>query len=88
MLLFIGVVSVIADRVNVWYFKPSKLYTLLDRFFYDYAKEHPEVLTVTKAFKWPYITNENEGKLNDVSTFQVEYDSLYVQKEYEFFRSI
>ncbi|NME68314.1 DUF885 family protein [Flammeovirga aprica] len=84
VLIFIGVLSVVADRVNVWYFKPSKLYTLLDRFFYDYAKEHPEVLTRTKAFKWPYITNESESKLNDVSTFQVEYDSLYVQKEYEF----
>ncbi|WP_044207719.1 DUF885 family protein [Flammeovirga sp. OC4] len=84
VLVIIGVLSVVADRVNVWYFKPSKLYTLLDRFFYDYAKEHPEVLTRTKAFKWPYITNESESRLNDVSTFQVEYDSLYVQKEYEF----
>lgn len=84
ILLFIGVIGFVGDRLNIWFFKPSKLYTLLDRFFYDYAKEHPEVLTRTKAFKWPYMTNEMEGKLNDVSTFQVEYDSLYVQKEYEF----
>lgn len=82
--IFCGILAFIGDVVNVWYFKPSKLYTLLDRFFYDYANEHPEVLTKTKAFKWPYISNSSESKLNDVSTFQVEYDSLYVQKEYEF----
>ncbi|TRX68637.1 DUF885 domain-containing protein [Flammeovirga kamogawensis] len=84
VLIFTSIVSFVGDRLNVWYFKPAKLYTLLDRLFYDYAKEHPEVLTKTKFFKWPYITPGMEGHLNDVSIFQEELDVNYSHKEFEF----
>ncbi|OHX66495.1 hypothetical protein NH26_09065 [Flammeovirga pacifica] len=60
------------------------MYTLLDRFFYEYTLSHPELLTKTKAFKWPYAPETLEGHLNNESTIQSERDFEYLKGELEF----
>lgn len=74
----------VGDVLNNWYFRPSKMYTLLDRFFYEYTLTHPELLTKTKAFKWPYAPETLESHLNNESTIQSKRDFEYLKGELEF----
>ncbi|WP_281616061.1 DUF885 family protein [Flammeovirga sp. SubArs3] len=82
--ILVFLIVLVSDRINTWFFRPSKMYTLLDRFFYDYTLSHPELLTKTKAFKWPYASSSLEGSLNNESLIQTEKDFEYLKDELEF----
>ncbi|MEH0154216.1 DUF885 family protein [Limibacter armeniacum] len=75
--------------INLNYFKPSSIALFFERMFFEYAIEHPELLTDTQALNFhtqflkDNMQSDHHWYLNDLSEMQLKADSQMIQNQLE-----